>query len=190
MLPIEHQWNETQLTFTPVHMVICAIALTVFAAFSLLYTRITPFFTVQSKRNVKDQILDDFCKAICSDHPSYLVEYSGDDDVGKRARYWRQQIRINAPAVTQLFLSKKGLKHLPPEIGCFTSLQELSLQGNNLEGLPKEFYQLRHLKQVDLSGNTSRALYPAIYELIHTGGRKLSLDFCQLMGCLYQENID
>jgi GTPase SAR1 family protein len=71
--------------------------------------------------------------------------------------------------VTSLYLSKKGLTELPPEIGQLTQLTELHLSQNRLTALPPEIGQLTKLKKLILGdffwGNKLTALPPEIGQL-------------------------
>ncbi len=64
----------------------------------------------------------------------------------------------NLSSVTELELSSKDIKILPPEIFEMTNLQILDLSYNELSELPKEIKHLQNLRILKLNGND-------IYEL-------------------------
>ena len=68
---------------------------------------------------------------------------------------------------TDLDLSNKGLRRLPPEIGLLTHMRRLTLEGNRLTTLPPEIGDLRELRSLDVSDNWLSVLPPEIGRLSH-----------------------
>jgi len=62
-------------------------------------------------------------------------------------------VRARLAEVTELDLSNVGIRVLPQEIGLFTGLEFLNLEGNSLVELPGEIGKLGKLKQLNISRN-------------------------------------
>src|SRR6266566_4256985 len=79
-----------------------------------------------------------------------------------------------------LDLRNRDLTALPPEIGRFTSLRELWLDGNQLSALPPEIGRLTSLQVLRLRKNQLSALPPEIGQLtslhvLRVGGNQLKV---------------
>jgi len=75
---------------------------------------------------------------------------------------------------TNLVLSNRKLKTLPPEIGLLSNLQELSLSNNKIEALPPEIGSLSNLRILSLYDNQIKTLPPEIGLLTNLRGLYLS----------------
>jgi Leucine-rich repeat (LRR) protein len=58
----------------------------------------------------------------------------------------------------EFYLSRLGLRQLPPSIGQLTQPQELYVTSNQLTALPESLGQLTQLQKLDVSGNQLTAL--------------------------------
>lgn len=67
-------------------------------------------------------------------------------------------VRARLSEVAELDLSNIGIRVLPQEIGLFTGLVHLNLEGNLLEELPDEIGSLVQLKQLNVSRNMLSSL--------------------------------
>ncbi|HIK06230.1 MAG TPA: leucine-rich repeat domain-containing protein [Trichormus sp. M33_DOE_039] len=69
--------------------------------------------------------------------------------------------------VTELDLSGKGLKTLPPEIGQLVNLRSLNLSSNQLSSLPPKIVQLLNLRSLNLNSNKLSSLPLEIGHLVN-----------------------
>ena len=66
---------------------------------------------------------------------------------------------------TVIYLSKKGLTTLPPELWQLTQLEYLYFYDNQLTALPPELGRLTQLQRLDVYGNQLTALPPELWQL-------------------------
>jgi len=71
----------------------------------------------------------------------------------------------NPERVYKLNLSKKKLKHVPPEISRFTNLRELDLSKNKIKELPAQIGDMPNLERLNLSSNDITVLPEEIGKL-------------------------
>ncbi|MBS0652902.1 MAG: leucine-rich repeat domain-containing protein [Verrucomicrobia bacterium] len=74
-------------------------------------------------------------------------------------------VRARLSEVAELDLSNSGIRVLPQEIGLFTGLVLLNLEGNSLVELPEEIGELAQLKQLNVSRNMLQILPASLRNL-------------------------
>lgn len=88
--------------------------------------------------------------------------------------YFDRSIQFNGKKIGKLLLHDLKLPNLPPEIGKFTELRELNLEGNRLSSLPTEIGSLKKLQTLNISSNVLTELPDSIGNLTQLKFLRLS----------------